>query len=95
MKEEKTILKKNEVVLESLNKIQEEPKTLDTCRNIAGILSDVNLLIPSFDLPRYGILYQMGNKYEYAISNENDLESAEAEMEKNGLDCVEFVRANK
>lgn len=95
LEEENTIFKNNEAMIESLNKIQEEPKTLDTCRNIAGILSDANLLIPSFDLPRYGILYQMGNKYEYAISNENDLESAEAEMEKNGIDCVEFVRANK
>ena len=85
--------KKNKYIslLVSSKKISDDPQTVAECQQIKEIFSEFKFTLPSFDKPRYGTLYTTKGSYEYVLSNDDDIDNAEEEMKKAGLENVNFV----
>ncbi len=79
-------------LMSAFDSLPKEPETVVECEEIKSELpDDFNLKVPSFDKPRYGILYKIKNDYEYELRSDDGFEEAEEEMRKAGLENVDFV----
>ena len=48
----------------------------------------INISVPSADLPKYGVLYEEGDKFEYVLKNELLLQQAIEELKGKQIDFL-------
>ena len=91
LKNESKLLTEKKSLLEKAKKLSSQSETIEACKEAITVFDSLKSFLPHFDKPRFCELYKANAGYEYILQSDENVENAEAEMQKANIQNVKFV----